>query len=306
MKAGEGRLDYMIGVDGGGTKTEAVAFRLNGEEAGRGISGFGNVLIDYREATAHIIEAIRQSQQGLEPGKCLCIYLGLAGIESADPEPLTIKLTGEFRTKVKIVNDAVIAHAALLKGNEGILTIAGTGSICIGKYRSRYDYAGGWGHLLGDEGSGYWISLQALKQMAIESDAGLPPGPLSRALLKELQLKQVKEIKRFVYSSTKDEMAALVPCIVNLANGGDGQALFILNQAGEELANLTGSLYKKLGFPQNVQIALKGGILQSIPYVQDSFTSSVKQKIQRARFVTEDVSSAKGAFYLAMQEMNDQ
>ncbi|MEJ9181424.1 BadF/BadG/BcrA/BcrD ATPase family protein, partial [Bacillus thuringiensis] len=181
-------MKYMIGVDGGGTKTEAIAFDQNGNEVVRGTSRFGNVLIDFDQALLHIMEAINQCQKNLINEHCVCICLGLAGISGANTNELTLRLKKKYGTKIEIFNDAMIAHAAALKGKDGILTIGGTGAICIGKKGEVYQYSGGWGHILGDEGSGYWIALQALKKMTIQFDQGISLCPLSLNIQRQFQL----------------------------------------------------------------------------------------------------------------------
>ena len=82
-------MKYMIGVDGGGTKTEAIAFDKDGNELVRATSGFGNILIDFEEALVHIMEAIDQCQKGVLNGHCVCICLGLAGVNDANTNELT-------------------------------------------------------------------------------------------------------------------------------------------------------------------------------------------------------------------------
>lgn len=89
----------------------------------------------------------------------------------------------------------MIAHAAALKGKDGILTIGGTGAICLGRKGEVYEYSGGWGHILGDEGSGYWIALQGLKRMANQFDQGVTLCPLSLRIQDEFQLLTSSHIK---------------------------------------------------------------------------------------------------------------
>lgn len=296
-------MSYIIGVDGGGTKTEAIAYDLQGNMISMGVSGFGNVLVDYAKAVDHITEAIQAALGNLHLEDCLYLYLGLAGIEeSPNRKELATELQKKFGTPVRIVNDAVIAHAALLEGEDGILTISGTGSISIGKADTTYAFSGGWGHLLGDEGSGYWIAMKGFAQMIHEEDTTSPPSELSRVMLKELGFNRVQQIKSFVYSATKAEIAAVVPLIAKLASKGDSTATGILEQAGTHLGEMTWNLSQKLRLTEDVKIALKGKVLETLSLVQDSFEAYLQRRIKRASFIKKEVSSTKGAYYLAKQE----
>ena len=84
-------MKYMIGIDGGGTKTEAIAFDKDGNELVRATSGFGNILIDFEEALVHIMEAIDHCQISVVKEHCVCICLGLAGISGANINELTLR-----------------------------------------------------------------------------------------------------------------------------------------------------------------------------------------------------------------------
>lgn len=299
-------MHYIIGVDGGGTKTEAVAFSINGDVIFKNISGFGNVLIDETKALENIIEAIDGCMKGVyeknREFRCLYICAGLAGVEVGNYcAIIKQKIEDFFKIRTKVVNDAVIAHASLLKGEDGIITISGTGSISIGKRKNEIVRAGGWGHILGDEGSGYHIALKALKKAVNEYDMGYKESLLTLNIMKKLNIKRVEEIKDFVYQSDKASIAALVPVIVE-SSCYDLYAKQILIEAANDLSEITCMVANKLNMFNDVNIGIRGSVLTKIDIVRENFKKNLSQKLNKINLIDEDVPSSKGAFYLALLE----
>ncbi|MBY0596422.1 BadF/BadG/BcrA/BcrD ATPase family protein [Bacillus bingmayongensis] len=298
-------MSYIIGVDGGGTKTEAVAYDLNGKKISEGKAGYGNLLLNEKQAIINIIDAIEQCLVPLKKEECQYICLGLAGYGGVkNTKGIKDALYEAFNIPFTIVNDGIVAHAALLKGKDGILTISGTGSVSIGVHNGIEKLAGGWGHILGDEGSGYWIAMQVFIKMTQEEDAGLNYSDLTKLILTKLGYHSVLELKKFIYSSTKAEIASFVPIIVQQAKAGDDFSQNILKEAGYHLAKTTLDVCKKLNFDNNVTIAIKGSVLTNISFVQTSFIEKIKQEKPEVQFILEDVSSTLGCYYLALKYMS--
>lgn len=298
-------MEYIIGVDGGGTKTETVAYDLNGEVLSTSLTGFGNVLNNKEEALNNIKTGIKNIFDKLGKENLKGIYLGLAGSEVADnAKVIHDEIKNEFGIENVVMNDGELALKATLKGEDGILTIAGTGSIAFGINGTKQAKAGGWGHLLGDDGSAYKIAIEALKNMIYENDFSLPLSDLSVALLKEIGAKEVDDIVGFVYSKTKDEVASITKVVSNFAENGNEIALKIMQKEGLELAKATENVYKKLNFDK-CSIGLVGGVIKKSKVVRETFESYLKERINVVEFIDEDVSPAKGAYYIYKKTANN-
>lgn len=301
-------LKYIIGIDGGGTKTEAVAYSLEGVELGRGYSGFGNILLGEEMAIMNITQAVKECVSNVEryarQSECIMLYPGIAGIDSGNNRKrLEEILHNIFDIRVIAVNDAELGLAALLKGKDGILTIAGTGSISYGTNNGITARAGGWGHLIGDEGSGYFIAIQGFKNMAREHDMGQKAGRLSGVFMEALSITNVEEIKKFLYSSQKNDIAAFAPLVAREAENGNNEAIQILKQAGSDLSEITLSVCKRLNINGSVKVGIKGSILTQIKPVREEFEKQLKHKIEGLEIIEDEVSPAKGGYYLGIKEL---
>ena len=195
-------MKYVIGVDGGGTKTEAVAYDLNGNVLEKSLTGFGNLVNDEKEALKNIIDSLEVILNKLGKEDLQGLYLGLAGSEVGDNAKIVKdEIKNKFGLDSVIMNDGDLALKALLKGEDGILVIAGTGSTAFGIKGDKEARCGGWGHLLGDEGSAYKISIEAFKNMIYEYDFGLEMSDLSKSILDELNINVIEFVDDDVSAS---------------------------------------------------------------------------------------------------------
>lgn len=295
---------YIIGVDAGGTKTHAALYDCFGEKHADAKSGYGNLLVDPEAATVHIGDAIAaclQSLPGRAQGAGIRIYVGAAGIHAGDNRTeLLAGLRRRFpEAVVRVEDDALLALYSVNEGNDGMLVIAGTGSIAYGKRGGQVHRAGGWGNILGDEGSGYDISRKALAQITAEFDSGGGYGPLSRRLLEAMDT-DVWGVVKFAHTAKKGEIAALLPLVEQMALLGDSAASRLLEEAGDALAKLPAALYRRMGFSEQTALALKGGVLEKIPIVREAFVRSLAPG--QFAILEENRLSERGAFYLFREE----
>lgn len=298
-------MKYILGVDGGGTKTEVIAYDLGGNILSKGTSNFGNLLVNTEKALEHIKDAINKCTKELNINECIHIYLGIAGVSVGNnKEKVKQYIVESFNCKTTVVNDAELALSALLKGKDGFLTIAGTGSICIGQYKNKKVRVGGWGHILGDEGSGYNIAIESLKKIILEKDSGYERSQFTQQILDKLGIHNEFEIMNFVYNSDKGKISSIVPIIVKLAQNNDVAAMDILKQAGIKLGIMTLIAIDRMKINKIINIGITGSILTNIDLVKENFIKILEEKTKEIILFDEYVSSTKGAYYEVMKQIN--
>jgi N-acetylglucosamine kinase-like BadF-type ATPase len=256
---------YYLGVDGGGSKTLAVIVNERGEELGRGLANSANYnAVGLEAAIRHIATAVEQATRAA--GCQLPLrkaWLGLAGIDRQADHQLLMPHVCELAEQVRLTNDAELLLAGL-ENAVGVVLISGTGSIALGRdaggQRAR---SGGWGHILGDEGSGYAIAQQALQAVVRASDGRGPQTALRERILHTWNLQSTDELIGEIYGEPdKAKIASLSSCVMITARAGDQVAAAILQQAAKELALAVHAVCQTLEFPNGeVPLALGGGLL---------------------------------------------
>src|SRR5580765_66690 len=147
---------------------------------------------------------------------------------------------------VQVVNDALIAHRAAFGGGPGVLVIAGTGSNVLGiNGRGESGRAGGWGPMISDEGSGFWIGRRAVAY-AMHAYDGKQPTSLLDLIMKAWDLKTIEDLVSRANSNPPPDFSSLLPAVIQCANGGDELVGEILTSAANELAQLACIVVRKL------------------------------------------------------------
>jgi glucosamine kinase len=166
--------------------------------------------------------------------------------------PLTIS------GRVVVVDDAsLILPAAGL--TEGIAVISGTGSIAAGSWRGRREWAGGWGYLLGDEGSGYWIVRSAIRALLARRAGGLPAGTLGACLLEATASSDLDGLRAAFYRQPQPQYwAPYAPAILDCP---DPEAARLTQEAALALGDLAVSLARRLAATDGIQVVLAGGLM---------------------------------------------
>lgn len=272
-----------IGVDAGGSQTRAVVVDAQGRELGRGVGGGANyTAMGSRHTVATLRTVVAQAAAAASRELPLhAAWLGLAGVDRpSDYAELLPELRG-LSENIRLTNDAELVLAAL-DDAVGVAVIAGTGSIAVGcAANGTTARAGGWGHLIGDEGSGYDIGRQGLQAAAQAADGRGPHTVLLERLLRQWQLEKPQEIIGRIYPGTdKAPIARLAPLVCAVAREGDPVARGIVRQAATDLARAILTVANVLAFPaEEMPLALAGGIL-----VHDAWMRTlVLRRVRRTR-----------------------
>jgi N-acetylglucosamine kinase-like BadF-type ATPase len=298
---------FFIGVDGGGTQTTAVVvdenWRVRGQGSAAG-SNYHTVGIDH--AVAHIATAIDEalSAAGLGRADIAAAGFGLAGVRRPpDFERMTPRLQSLGFEKFHLDHDAAAAWAGALECQPGVIVIAGTGSIAFGvNAKGERATVGGWGWLLGDEGSGYSIGLSALRGVCLRADGRLSPSLLATAVLQHLGLSSADELVDYVYQQpglSREQIAALTRVVLRCAEQGDVAAKRIFRYAGWQLAMTARAVMERLSIKGHCFISYTGGVWEAQAFVLPGFKRVLRGQSRKAQIIPPRYPPAVGAAMLA-------
>ena len=291
------RSEFVCGVDGGGTKTTAICRTLRGEEIARRVFGPFNLnsigMQSFEDTLNELVSFLK------ETGNCRALCIGAAGITNNCVAECTETILGKTGIPFRLMGDYEIAHTGALDGNEGMILIAGTGSVCYGKNRDgNTAMAGGWGHLIGDAGSGYGIGRDALSAVARMYDGYGKPTILKDLISQELILDTAKKIVSYVYSNDKSAVAALSPIVDKAYMRGDAMATQIVHSNAEALVQLVQAVASRLDLP-SCNVALLGGLLENETALKAEFVDLLHSSTN-LHCVSPLHSAAEGAVMEAM------
>jgi N-acetylglucosamine kinase-like BadF-type ATPase len=296
-------MNYIIGVDGGGTKTLALLGDLHGNVLARGISGPSNYNAVGFDAACSALESAMQMARKEYPGEISALCLGLAGAGRAeDIERFQNWAIDNFpKTAVKVVSDADILLMAGAPSGPALALICGTGSIVFGRtVTGELIRAGGWGYLFGDEGGGYAIGMAALRKMMQAYDGRGPVTILSELVLERYGLQTPPELVQTIYSAESPRLvvAKLSELVEQAAGQGDSVAIAILEESSWELARAIAAVYPKLG-TSLVPLVITGGTILHGRYLQKAFNRACDTQRLAFTWIHYVEEPAEGALNLA-------
>ena len=301
-------MGYIIGIDGGGTKTAGILATETGEIVAKVQAGPSNYHVVGIEQTqsvlTEIISKLSTKVDNIQL-ESLSFSIGMAGLGREEDK----KVIGQICDEIGINKDRILthdAHIALVGGTgkqAGVIVLSGTGSIVYGINESgKEERAGGWGYLLGDEGSGYDIALKGLQAIARASDKRGKPTLLTDLILKKLELNAPNELIRWTHGASRDEIAQLAGLVFEAAEMNDEKAGQIIDNAFTELACAVETVTVQLEFTQQFDIVFSGGILLNQPLLADKLQRWIEKIIIGSAVVRPKHEPAYGAVLLAMEE----
>lgn len=203
-------MAYIIVLDGGGTKTKGRAYSLSGRMIMEHIEGFSNPMVDLKLSVDHIVAVLKHLASENPPE---AVIMGIAGSAHFSVRTLLKdSIQSQTRSFLKeahmiLVDDLTLSYYAAFRGRDGILGLLGTGSALLTRVDDEWLRLGGYGHILGDEGSGYVLAVETVKEAIRRDYEG--EHTLADKIIEYFELETLEDIKAIVYRSPKTNLASL-------------------------------------------------------------------------------------------------
>jgi N-acetylglucosamine kinase-like BadF-type ATPase len=298
----------VLGIDAGGSKTLALLATSDGRIVAEGRAGGANLRTHGELAVEKALDAVIDQVLTGTGERPASVCLGIAGVDREDDARTIrgiVRRLG-FRDRTLIVNDALIALVAGAGRPSGLVIVAGTGSIAYGvNGAGEAARSGGWGPVLADEGSGYWIGRRALVAVMRHADGRGPRTTLTPLVLQRLALERPDDLVTEIYEGAERRqlVAGLGPLVEQARAAGDAVAAEIMTEASIELVSAASSVIRRLGMRGEVFTTfLSGGMFRSIAWLQADVADRLREVAPRATTSLLDVEPALGAVHLALAE----
>jgi N-acetylglucosamine kinase-like BadF-type ATPase len=298
-------MRHVVGIDVGGTKTVCLLAEEHGDVIAEARAGGANLQVAGDLHVERVLHAVLSRAIGREDCRPAAICIGIAGADrQSDAETVRAILRRiGVRADAVVVNDALIALTAGVGDDEGVVVVAGTGSISYGRNRAGdAARAGGWGPLLGDEGSGFWIGRAVLDAVVRQHDGRGRNTLLTALALRELGLGRPSDLTHAVYGRefSSHAIAGLAGVLREATDARDPIAIEILRSAGVELAALAKPVTTRLGLEREAfPTILSGGIFQELPELVQDVSERIRQTAPLSDVRLLDREPALGAVHLA-------
>jgi glucosamine kinase len=301
-------LTVVVGIEGGATRSTALATDASGHALARLAGDAIAVRGDNRAAVVGALRSLTENvlQQSNRRTPCAVLSCHLTGAGRAEERAsLERELMSLGLADVVVVGtDAEAALADAFQEGEGILLIAGTGSIAWGRnVNGELARAGGWGPIAGDEGSAWSIGRSALQAVLASHDGRATATALTARILEAANVEEPPMLVRWAENAGKKGVAGLAALVLEEASV-DGAAQAIVLVAVEDLVSQASAVMNRLGpWPHGICLALAGGLLAMGRPLRNPVRERLLRSIPGAEIVDRDVDGARGAAWLARREL---
>jgi len=302
-------MAYFLGVDGGASKTAALVTDDSGHPLGEGLAGPSNHLrVGIETAARNIERAVTRAlvTANVASREIVWTYCGIAGADHPAHRQQVVDSLSDFfpRGNFTVDNDARIALTGAIGFGAGVVIIAGTGSVAVGRNDAGEEArAGGWGPIVGDEGSGYAIARAGLAAILRAHD-GRGPATLMTELLKRDYDMTPVDLPRFAYAQTThaDDIARVGKLVIDAAENGDPLAAEIVLRAGGELAKAVLAVAQRVGLTSSdFPVAYVGGVFNAGETLLVPMRNAILAGAPRARILPPAHTPVEGAARMAIR-----
>ena len=273
-------MAFVLGIDGGGTSCRAAVATSGGKVVGRGTGGSANIRTDLSGARSSIVRAaeLALADAGLAPDLIAqtSAILGLAGA-NVGTYAQQIEAILPFKVS-KVVTDALIALEGAIGSGDGALAILGTGTAYMARRAGDVRAIGGWGFLIGDQGSGARIGRDLLEETLLAHDGILPASPLTDAVL-AIYRNDPRDVVEFTTFAKPGDFGGFAPMVFEHAVNGDATARRIVERARQAIEASLDALDPAPDAP----LCLLGGMAQFFaPHLSKRYQSILRPARQDA------------------------
>lgn len=310
-------METVLGIDGGGTKTAAVILNRQGRVLGYGVGGpstYGVVPVETTRASIADAARAAAAMASLDPSSFAAAFLGLGNVVSETDRIAVREIAHELglaeRDHIGVDHDIRIALAGGLAGRPGIVVIAGTGSSCFGVNAAGDSWrSGGWGPLIDDEGSSYWLGIQAMRAAVFDYDGRGQRTLLTQSVCDLLAITCMDDLMNRLYANemSRTEIAALAPLVFDAAGRGDMVAKRIIHNGCDALADCAHAVARRIGLDAGPsELAITGGLVNAGEHLLAPFREAVAQRLPACQVKEAELIPAIGAALLALRMLGQQ
>lgn len=299
-------INYIIGIDGGGTKTKAIAYSEDGTVINTTLTGPGSAAVvsvaevwhNVERAIDNIISVIDSKKYNLS-----YIQIGLSAFSILDNiDSIEKYYENKYNVQVSIVSDTLIACYSILKDKykSGVVALAGTGIAIFGINNNETCLIGGWGHIIRELGSAYAAVHHFALDIIDHMESNVLLSSFEKGFLELLSNNGIKDLKYLFYYHSKDEIASYVTYIKDMAYKGNEHAIRILENEGKSLAHQVIKAINKLNLVNDFVIGLRGGFAQKQNKdIIKGFKQILFENNIHVEIIDDEDDPAKGTYYLA-------